>query len=157
MKKVILISLYLLFVFSIKANDTIENLVVWSKDGTKVEYALVEQPKITFTEANLVITSKGVEVNYELENIVRFTYENSTTTVISNIETDEARVDNNGEYILFSSLKENSIMSIYTLNGTLVFSTTICDNDEYAFPLSQLSVGVYLVNVNGLTYKIAKR
>jgi len=39
----------------------------------------------------------------------------------------------------------------------LVFTKTVSTNGEYAFPLSNLSQGVYVVNVNGVTYKILKK
>ena len=132
-------------------------LVVWAKDGTQVAYALAEKPKVTFTETDLVITANGVEVNYTLENMARFTYEDNISTAITNLQTDESTFKLDGETLLFPALKANSIVSVYSLNGMLVFKKTIHQNGEYAFPLSNLNTGVYMVNVNGLTYKIVKR
>ena len=140
-----------------KAENNPTNLVVWAKDGTKVAYALAEKPKVTFTETDLVITASGVEVNYSLENMVRFTYEDNTSTAIANLQTDESTFKLDGESLLFPALKANSTVSVYSLNGMLVFKKTIHQNGEYAFPLSNLNTGVYMVNVNGLTYKIVKR
>ena len=48
-------------------------------------------------------------------------------------------------------------MSVYSLNGSLVFKKTVYHNGEYAFPLSNLNTGIYLVNVNGIIYKIQKK
>ena len=148
-----------MFSFSLitKAEDNPINLVVWAKDGTKVAYALAEKPKVTFTETDLVITAKGVEVNYSLENMARFTYESNDESAIINLQTDESPFKFTGESLLFPALKANSTVSVYSLNGTLVFKKTIRQNGEYAFPLSNLNAGVYMVNVNGLTYKIMKR
>ena len=158
MKSKLLLSL--LFGFSIfaKAESNPTNLVVWAKDGTKVAYALTEKPKVTFTETDLVITAKGVEVNYSLENMARFTYEeDNTTTAITNLQTGESPFKLNGESLLFPALKANSTVAVYSLNGTLVFKKTVRQNGEYAFPLSNLNAGVYIVNVKGLSYKIIKR
>lgn len=140
-----------------KAENNPTNLVVWAKDGMKVAYALAEKPKVTFTETDLVITAKGIEVNYSLENMARFTYESNDETAITNLQTDESPFKLTGESLLFPALKANSTVSVYSLNGTLVFKKTICQNGEYFFPLSKLNAGVYMVNVNGLTYKIVKR
>ena len=142
---------------SAMADEPKTQLVVWAKDGTKVAYALAEKPKVTFTETDLVITANGVEVNYNLENMARFTYEDNTSTGITNLQTDETSFKLNGESLLFPALKANSTVSVYSLNGTLVFKKTVRQNGEYAFPLSYLTAGVYMVNVNGLTYKIVKR
>lgn len=139
------------------AQESQTQLVVCAKDGTKVAYILSDEPKITFTESDLVITVNGVEVNYSLEKMARFTYESSDNTVITNLETDEALFKLEGELLLFLALESNSTIAIYTLNGALVMKKTIQQSGEYAFPLSSLDAGVYVVNVNDLTYKIVKR
>ena len=139
------------------ANEPKTQFVVWAKDGTKVAYALAEKPKVTFTDNDLVITANGVEVNYPLENMKRFTYEENTATAISNLQTGKASFKLDGESLLFLDLKANSTVSLNSLNGTIVFNKTIRIAGEYSFPLSGLNAGVYLVTVNGLTYKIVKR
>lgn len=157
MKKELLLSLMLFFSLFAKAEEPATHLVVWAKDGTKVAYALAEKPKVTFTETDLVITANGVEVNYTLEKMARFIYENNTSVAITNLQTDESLFKLDGESLLFPALKANSTVSVYSLNGTIVFKKTVRKNGEYAFPLSNLNAGVYMVNVNGLTYKIVKK
>lgn len=142
---------------STMADEPKTQLVIWAIDGTKVAYALVEKPKVTFTETELVITAKDAEVSYSLENMARFTYEDDSADAITNLQTDESSFKLDGESLLFLALKANSTVSVYSLNGTLVFKKSVRQNGEYAFPLSNLNTGVYMVNVNGLTYKIVKR
>lgn len=139
------------------ADETINSLVVWAKDGTKVAYTLADKPKVTFTETEMVITSNGIEVNYALENLARFTYENSAITGITDLKNGETYFKLDGELLLFPYLKANSTIAIYSTNGTLVFKQTVRKDGEYFFPISKLNTGVYMVNVNGLTYKIVKR
>ena len=157
MKQKLLLVLLSCFSLSAMADEPKTQLVVWAKDGTQVAYALAEKPKVTFTETDLVITANGVEVNYTLENMARFTYEDNTATAITNLQTDESTFKLDDESLLFPALKANSTVSVYSLNGTLIFKKTVRQNGEYAFPLSNLNAGVYMVNVNGLTYKIVKR
>lgn len=142
---------------STMADEPKTQLVVWAKDGMQVAYALAEKPKVTFTETDLVITANGVEVNYSLENMARLTYEDNTTTAITNLQTGKVSVKLDGESLLFPALKANSIVSLYSLNGTLVFNKTIRTEGDYSFLLSGMNAGVYVVTVNGLTYKIVKR
>lgn len=139
------------------AQESQMQLIVWAKDNTKVAYILSEKPKVTFTKTDLVITANGIRVSYALENMARFTYELSEITAIRNLETDEKSFKLEGESLLFSALKTNSTIAIYALNGTLVMKKNMRKSGEYALPLSNLTPGVYMVNVNGLTYKIAKR
>lgn len=157
MKQKLMLVLLSCFCLSAMADEPKTQLVVWAKDGTQVAYALAEKPKVTFTETDLVITANGVEVNYTLENMARFTYEDNTSTAITNLQTDESTFKLDGESLLFPALKANSTVSVYSLNGMLVFKKTVRQNGEYAFPLSNLNAGVYMIIVNGLTYKIAKR
>ena len=156
MKKLLSIILMLLPLLA-SAQEPKSFLVVWSKDGTKVAYALTEKPKITFTETDLVITAEGVDVNYPLENMSRFTYEANDDTAIRDLKTDDVSFKLDGESLLFLDLSPNSTVSLNALNGNVIISKTVQTAGEYAFPLSNLNAGVYLVTVNGLTYKIVKK
>lgn len=139
------------------AEEVKTHVVLWAKDGTKVAYALVEKPKITFTETSLVIIAKDGEVNYPLDNMSRITYESSDISAIRNIITDELLIKMDGDYLLFPSLSANSVVSIHSLKGQQILKKIIQKAGEYSFPLSNLSAGVYMVTVNGLTYKILKK
>lgn len=153
-----LLTLILSFFFlSAMADEAKSQLVVWAKDGTKVAYALSEKPKVSFTETELIITSNGIEVNYALEYMARFTYEDNTMTAIKNLQTDKVSFKLEGESLLFPALQANSTVSLYSLNGILVFKKTIQQAGEYSFSLSNLKAGAYVVTVNGLTYKVMKR
>lgn len=157
MKSIVLQFLLFCFCLIAKAENDPTTLVIWAKDGTKVAYALAEKPKVTFTTTDLVITSNGIEVNYSLKNTARFTYGSNEQSRIWNLQTDEQVFRLEGESLLFPALKANSTVSIYSLNGSLVFKKAIHQDGEYAFPLSSLNAGVYMVNANGLTYKIVKK
>lgn len=155
-REIILLLLPFLTIVTL-ANEPITQLVIWAKDGTNVAYALAEKPKVTFTKTDLVITSNGIEVNYALENLARFTYGNSSITGIVDLKNGETSFKIDGELLLFPSLKANSTIAIYSTNGTLVFKQTVRKDGEYSLPISNLNTGVYMVTVNGLTYKIVKR
>lgn len=156
--KYILILLLLFFLnVNAKATEIFNNLVIWSKDGTKVSYALYERPKISFVNEDLVVNSNGIEVYYSLSKMLRFTYEKIPVSAISNIVEEESSFKIVKESMSFSSLKPNSKINIYKSNGILMFSKTIVKGGDYTFSLNNLPNDVYLINVNGLTYKIVKK
>lgn len=156
MKRKKLFLLLLLICIVAKANDPRTQLVLWTKDGIKVAYALSERPKITFTESELIVETNCVEINYDLKKMLRFTYENVTSTDITDLKSNGIfRFQNNA--LVFPALPTNSTISVYTLNGILVFQKTVQTAGEYAFSISNLNTGIYLINVNGLTYKILKK
>lgn len=155
MKRLLLILFLLCFGLSIQA-ETI--LYVWKKDGSKVAFSLMEEPKVTFSENSLMINSNKVSVSYKLEDIAKITYYNPRWQVIKNIENDKvSSFKFDGEMLLFSSLKAGSKVAIHNLGGVLVFSRFIEVTGDYSFPISHLDKGVYVVSVDGLTYKIVKR
>ena len=131
-------------------------LAVCTKDGSKVLYALEEKPKITFTDTELVITTKSVEIAYALSDMNLLTYENGETTGITNLH-DNASFKLDGNAIVFSKLKAKDIVSLYSINGALVFKKTVTVDGVYAVSLNDIETGVYVVSVNGLTYKFMKK
>lgn len=142
--------------FSAFAKESKTQLVVWAKDGTHVAFALAEKPKVTFTGTNLTITAKDVEVSYTLENMYHLTYEDEMSMAVTDLLTNRLTFAFDGEFLLFPDLKANSTISIYS-NGLPVFQKIVQRNGEYAFSLSNLAAGVYIISVNGLTQKILKR
>lgn len=132
-------------------------LVVWTNDGGKTAYALSNRPVLRFTDTEMLITGESIEATYPLDQFVRYTYESSDFTGIRDLTTEEGYGTVSGDYLLFPSLKANSTVSIYALSGRLILQKTIKADGEYAFPLASLPTGVYVVKVNGLTYKITKQ
>lgn len=151
--KLLLLLLLCSFLMRINAKET--QLIVWAKNGEKVAFLLSENPKIKFSETDIIITSKDMIVTYSLENMLRFTYENEINTSVINVNDNLLKFD--GEVLLFPNLKVNSNIAVYTLVGKVVFSKTTDVNGDFLLPVSYLEAGVYIVNVNGIIYKILKK
>lgn len=133
-------------------------LVVWAKDNTKVSYLLEDSPKISFTNEYLVITTNSVEVDYELSQMARITYENIDVSSIVNIKGESVNPFNfNGESLLFPSSDVDISVRVYTTDGKLVLERNVNKGENLAVPLNSFNSGIYLVHVNGITYKIVKR
>ena len=157
MKKIFLVIVLLMQVcLAVRAQEIRTHLVVWSKDGTQVDYALQEQPVLSFTDSDLLIRTALMEISYPLDQMAKFSYETRDDMAVRDISTDETMFMLNEESLLFLNLKPNSHVGLYTISGQTIFSRTVSAYGEYAFPLSQLTRGIYLVQVNGLTYKIAR-
>lgn len=155
--KSLLLSAFAMLVCSLNAANNVTQLVVWAKDGTNVAYALYEQPKITFIHSNLIISTHNMEVSYPLSNLLRFTYVKGSTSGITDITDYGKSFRLDGETLLFPQLKKGDKVSVYSPNGIIILEKSISIDGEYAISLSQFISGVYVVNVNGLTYKIIKR
>ena len=134
------------------------NLVLWGKDGEKIAtYALTNKPKIVFAQSEMIITSDNIDItHHNLSEFSKFTYENNTEDGIFNLLIENKYLFD-GESLQFPSLKANSVISIYSLNGTCIINKTIQHAGTYAIPISYLQSGAYIIKVNGLTFKILKK
>ena len=155
--KVLLLLLGIAFALGANAQSNYK-LVVWEKGGAVVgNYELTYTPNVTFTETEMIITTSLADVYYYgLPNMWKLTYE-SVPTSVNNIMADNNAMLFNGDAIVFPALEAGSNIAVYAANGALVINKTVSSAGEYAFPISSLSQGVYMVNVNGKTYKIVKK
>lgn len=155
MKQSILALIFTFSFLSTYAEEIGKQLVIWNKDGSKVAYSLGEVPKISFTETEIKIETNDILVNYPLESLLRFTYEKDESLSVKNISSDYLHFRYDKENLQFFGLKENSTISIHTLNGMLVHKTKIGNSGDYNFPLSHINSGVYIIKINELSYKVS--
>ena len=132
-------------------------LVVWQKNGQKVFYDLAEEPHTTFENGLLVITTNNVRVEYQLTNILRYTYEG----VNAGIETplpDGTGFRQNGDDIGIYGLAPDGTAQLYDLNGRLLESGTAEGNrNNVHFSLRNLPADTYIVKVGEQSLKFMKR
>lgn len=157
MRTITLMLLLLTIGFTTEAFGSINQLTLWSKDGTKVEYYLNDRPKITFTDTHAVITSNGIEMNYPFHGIERITYGKSLTATIHGIEGDASNFNFDGETLVFHDIEAGTVVSVYSINGILLLKDVINETGRYALGLSGVTAGIYLININGTNYKIIKK
>ena len=75
MKEKILTLLMAFFCLTAFADEPLRYLWVWTNNGDKISYDLVEKPRVAFSELTLVITKNGTVQSFPMGDIVRFTYE----------------------------------------------------------------------------------
>ena len=161
--KMRLLRLMLLFVgltcgFNASASTPNWVLSIWDREGVDVAtIALGAEPNVTFEDNLVTVTNNiGDQLFFNLPDLWKFTYDHPTS--INDIAANDATsMQCDGNSIVFNNLKAGANIAVYAANGTLVMNKRVAADGEYAFSLSNLSQGVYLVNVNGLTFKIAKK
>lgn len=157
MKKLFLTILLFFTILGGKAENIEKYLIVWSIDGTSVAYSLNEKPTLRFTPTDLIINTKDTEIRYSLSDMARFTYGTVDNTGISNVENEQKEILIGESCLIFPTLKANSVISIFRIDGTLLFNKKIVHSGEYAYSMVSLTKGIYIVTVNGVSYKIYRR
>ena len=157
MKKIICtILLVLMTVIEITAKQG-EQLIILSKDGTKIAYALTDKPKITFTDSNLVVSVNGLTANYSLVNLLGVTYSESDATNISSVKDDFPFFYMNGDKLMFNKVKREMVLFLYKIDGSLVLKKRISKDSDTIVSLSPIESGIYVLQINGTAFKIIKR
>ena len=157
MKRKIFTVLLLLSSLMAMADEPKSRLVVWAKDGTKTYFDLAENPKTTFNDNDLVITSESMSISYPLDQVLRYTYELSTTG-IENISQEKAvRISRRSDALTLENLKPGTTVSLYTVDGKLVMAHAAGNSRSVTISLSDRPSGVYIVKANDVTCKMLKR
>ncbi|MBR2153002.1 MAG: T9SS type A sorting domain-containing protein [Bacteroidaceae bacterium] len=155
-----LFSILSLFLFLLGSSDIAnaqsQKLIIWQKSGDKVYYNLEENPKVTFSETDMVIATKSFTISYPIEQLLRYTYD-ITPTSIENTTSNEMRISQKGDAMTFENLKQGCTIQVYSLDGTLVESKLTANERTITVSLGGYPAGVYLIKANGITYKILKR
>ncbi|MBR1412759.1 MAG: T9SS type A sorting domain-containing protein [Prevotella sp.] len=133
-----------------------QRLVIWQKDGSKVNYNLDEQPKTTFTKDDLVITTATATISYPLAKIQRYTYEGGTLSV-RDIKEDGVSISNSGDHIVVKGLTSGKTVIVYRVDGTQLLTQRSDSSDRMTISLSSLPAGVYIIKADEITYKFLKR
>lgn len=153
MKKLLLLLTVLLAATVAKADDMV--LQVLLSDGQVVSINLNEEPRTTYQDGNLVITSTKNTVTYPLERVRRFTY--VTATGIESPKIVGASFSSDGETLTFNGLNPNTKIYLYNVAGQLLKTIDSGDQEQVVITASHMPFGVYVVKVNGGTFKITKR
>ena len=100
--KVLLLAFLWLYSSAVNADDMI--LQIWLANGQVMSINLSEEPRTTYNDGNLVITTTKTTISYPLEKVKRYTYA-SVSTVISTPKGVEATFSADGETLTFKGLK----------------------------------------------------
>lgn len=152
MMRKVLMPLFLLLFSSMMLAQEYNNVVVTLTDGTSRTISLSEKPIVTIANGKLVIKTDMSTTEFDRANVARFNFV-SDLVGIDEISSNDNEVIKDGDNLYFSNLPEDSLIKIYTADGSLVKSTTA--SGAYKISLAEFSAGVYIVSVNGVSTKIA--
>lgn len=144
--------LSVLCISSVKA----QTLVIWQKDGSKAYYSLDELPKTTFTLDDLVITTNTGTINFPLQSILRYTYEEGTMG-IDNVTNQSISVIHRGNDIIVTGLPKDISIAVYDVEGKMLVSRKSDGSLRQMLSLGNLPAGVYVIKAGTVNYKFMKR
>lgn len=138
--------------FSAWAN--IYTLVITTVGGQEQQIDLNDYPTITMNAGQLEIKSKTATFDFDLQKVADFKYVDADASV-GNIESDQC-VTLQGDRLIFRADNRDLTVSVCDMSGIVIFSKEMRVGEESIFSLSQLTNGVYVVNVNNTSFKIIR-
>ena len=137
-----------------QADDRV--LKVWQADGQVLTISLADEPRTTYSDGNLIITSSKTSVTLPLERVRRYTYE-SVASGIDEAKAVHAAFSRDGETLTLTGLKPGTAIYLYNVAGQLLRTIDSGTQPKVVVSVSNLPAGVYVVKANDVTYKITKR
>lgn len=129
-------------------------LVLWHADGSKTNIELSQLPQVRFENNKVLVTSSVLNMEYDADDILRFTYEEAASE-------DAGLVDGiasvQGDRLLFHGVKSADQVSVYSVNGTRIPVSLSSVNGKQSLSLSSIPSGVYILKVNGKSCKFTKK
>lgn len=151
MKRTVLLLLCLMSMVGIKA----QTLVIWDAENVLQRVDLKTKPVISILDDKYVVTGDGINLEYKITEVRRFTYENQKTGV-NNART-QTSIRRRGDRIVICNESSADAISLCTVAGIRVPMRLIKEGNDMVLYLNNLSTGVYLLTVNGQTTKLTKK
>lgn len=155
-KRIILI-LSIIF-SSIGAEATYKYLHIHLMNDEITTFALEDNIELSFYNSYLWVRSSAVApISILLEDIKKFSHSDSLDADDPELFEDAVPIFQiKQDELVFSNLKENAIITIYELNGNLILKKKIKIGGSYKCPLGDLKKGIYIVNVDGVIFKVLR-
>ena len=149
--------LLLMLAMTTWAQNVAPRLVVWQKSGEKTYFELNEMPETTFEDGLLVIRSSKASASFQLENILRYTYEGVSPSAIDLLPSERAVIiAKDGDGVTFRNLPDGTSVSVYSANGMLVEQRTVTAGQPLTISIAHHPAGVYVVKAGKETIKLMK-
>jgi len=139
---------------SLSALATEQNVVaIYRLDGEKALFAFADQPEVTYTTTDLVLTSAKISVQYPISQLKKIRFE--TANVEEGI--DEVLVDERISFrdgsIVITGGDPNSLVNIYMVSGTIAAQYRLDGSGVGVIPTQGLSGNAYILTNGSLTFK----
>ena len=159
MKRILLSFMLLCLAIAGKAqSEATQRLVVWQRSGEKVYIDLEEEPETTFEDGLLVLKTSKNTYMFQLQNILRYTYE-GVMTAVESLEgrPGDMRFSQNAEEMKFEGLPEDTRFEIYTMDGKLIATQSAEKGKPTIVSLKGQPTGASIVIAGNTTFQFLKR
>ncbi len=148
----------LFFSFSAIANsDQAEELVIWLKNGEKIQLKLSDTLKTTFANGNLVLESESAVFQWPMESIIKYTYNLPPSSIETTNATNDIKISFLNDILSIETNSPKISVKLWGIDGVLIDSWDLNIESKMSISFAGYTAGIYVLEVNGFTHKIIKR
>lgn len=129
-----------------------ESVTMTMVNGSTTVVTLSGEPTIKFADGKLIIVTGDATAEFDRQNILRLNY--NVVAGVENISRDNTTIENNGSALIFNNLPSDSDIMVYDMSGRLL-KNYVVNGKSFELPFDNLSSGIYIVSVNGISTKIS--
>ena len=128
-------------------------IAVYQMDGQKALFAFADQPEVTYTATELVLTTTKTSVQYPISQLKKLQFEKADMPEgIDEVETDKRFSFRDGSIVIEGG-QPNSLVNIYTVSGTLIAQYRLDSNGDAVISTQGLSGNTYIFANGSITFK----
>ena len=154
MKNYLLVSFFLLAaVLHVSAVE--QNVIaVYQLDGQKALFAFADQPEVTYTATDLVLTTTKTSVQYPIAQLKKIQFETADIEEgIEEVLIEDKRFSFRDGSIVIEGGEPNSLVNIYSVSGALTAQYRLDGNGDVIIPMQGLSGNAYIFANGSITFK----
>ena len=129
-------------------------LVISHDDGTHTKIGLSTQPHVSIAANSITITSSVASMKWKAKEVVCLSYQEIETGVHSPKAGSDMFLS--AGKLVFPNVSGGDGIAIYSVNGMAVPAIVVPEGCGVALQLSSLPSGIYLISVQGKTFKFIK-
>lgn len=144
----------MLILFSVATMATEQNVVaIYPLQGEVALFAFADQPELTYTATDLVLTTTQTSVQYPIGNLRKVSFERADMPEgIDEIEVTKQFTFRDGQIIIEGG-SPNALVNIYTIQGVLVSQYRLDSDGNTAIPTTGLNGAAYILTTGSITFK----
>lgn len=135
--------------------DGVRFLVVNGRDGTKMTFALADNPKVSCKSGELTVIAGSRTFTLGLADVQNYQFAAESTGIENVIKDGSVKMENG--CVVFSGLNAGSLVSVYLQDGRLLRDCKADGSGNAVVELSNMPKGVLIIHSNKTDIKIINR
>ena len=160
LKKLLVVFYFLSFgSLYVNAQDKVPGIIVELKDGKKVEFRLVDKPKMVFDGTKIVLTAEGVNLEYTPAELLKVTTGKveDVSSGIEELNVEQGDIQVNGGFVRLSGFMSGEPVRVYSASGVHKSSYATSSDGSLTISISDLPSGISIIKTKKQSIKITKQ